>query len=63
MDDPDQGLDEGTRQFVLDHLVRLREDRKRTVVLTTTDPEVVHRLGVRVMRLQAGHLIQEGHAA
>jgi ABC-type multidrug transport system ATPase subunit len=63
MDDPDQGLDEATRQFVLDRLVRLRDDKKRTVVLTTTDPEVVDRLGVRVMRLQAGRLINEERPA
>jgi ABC-type multidrug transport system ATPase subunit len=56
MDDPDQGLDEGTRQLVLDLLVRLRDERKMTVVLTTTDPEVVQRLGVRVLELNQGRL-------
>jgi len=57
LDDPDQGLDETTRQFVLDYLVRLRDSAKRTVVLTTTAPEVVERLGVRVVRLESGQLI------
>jgi len=56
LDDPDQGLDEGTRQLVLDLLVRLRDERKMTVVLTTTDPEVVNRLGVRVLELNQGRL-------
>jgi ABC-type multidrug transport system ATPase subunit len=56
LDDPDQGLDEGTRQLVLDLLVRLRDERKMTVVLTTTDPEVVDRLGVRVLELNQGRL-------
>jgi ABC-type multidrug transport system ATPase subunit len=56
LDDPDQGLDEGTRQLVLDLLVRLRDERKMTVVLTTTDPEVVQRLGVRVLELNQGRL-------
>jgi ABC-type multidrug transport system ATPase subunit len=56
MDDPDQGLDEGTRQLVLDLLVRLRDERKVTLVLTTTDPEVVARLGVRVLELNQGRL-------
>jgi ABC-type multidrug transport system ATPase subunit len=63
MDDPDQGLDESTRQFVLDHLVSLRDDKKRTVVLTTTDPEVVERLGVRVLRLEQGRLVAEERRA
>lgn len=57
LDDPDQGLDEGTRELVLDLLVRLRDERKMTVVLTTTDPAVVERLGVRVMRLEQGRLV------
>jgi ABC-type transporter Mla maintaining outer membrane lipid asymmetry ATPase subunit MlaF len=57
MDDPDQGLDEATRELVLDLLVRLRDERKMTVVLTTTDPLVVERLGVRVMRLEQGRLV------
>jgi len=63
LDDPDQGLDEATRQFVLDYLVRLRDQATRTVVLTTTDPEVVERLRVRVLRLESGRLIAEGHRA
>lgn len=63
LDDPDQGLDETTRQFVLDYLVRLRDSAKRTVVLTTTDPEVVERLGVRVVRLESGQLINEERGA
>ena len=57
LDDPDQGLDEATRELVLDLLVRLRDERKMTVVLTTTDPIVVERLGVRVMRLEQGRLV------
>jgi len=57
LDDPDQGLDEGTRALVLELLVRLRDERKMTVVLTTTDPVVVERLGVRVMRLEQGRLV------
>ena len=56
LDDPDQGLDEGTRQLVLDLLVRLRDERRITLVLTTTDPEVVARLGVRVLELNQGRL-------
>jgi ABC-type multidrug transport system ATPase subunit len=63
MDDPDQGLDESTREFVLDHIVSLRDDKKRTVVLTTTDPEVVERLGVRVLRLEQGRLVTEERRA
>jgi ABC-type multidrug transport system ATPase subunit len=58
LDDPDQGLDESTRALVLDLLVRLRDERKMTVVLTTTDPVVVERLGVAVMRLEQGRLVQ-----
>ncbi|HEY3495319.1 MAG TPA: ATP-binding cassette domain-containing protein [Polyangiaceae bacterium] len=57
LDDPDQGLDEGTRELVLDLLVRLRDERKMTVVLTTTDPVVVQRLGVSVLRLEDGRLL------
>jgi ABC-type transporter Mla maintaining outer membrane lipid asymmetry ATPase subunit MlaF len=57
MDDPDQGLDEATRALVLDLLLRLRDERKMTLVLTTTDPLVVERLGVRVMRLEQGRLV------
>jgi ABC-type multidrug transport system ATPase subunit len=57
LDDPDQGLDEATRELVLDLLVRLRDERKMTVVLTTTDPLVVERLGVRVLRLEQGCLV------
>jgi len=63
LDDPDQGLDETTRQFVLDYLVRLRDQAERTVVLTTTDPEVVERLGVRVLRLESGQLVAEERRA
>jgi ABC-type methionine transport system ATPase subunit len=57
LDDPDQGLDESTRALVLDLLVRLRDERKMTVVLTTTDPAVVERLGVTVLRLEQGQLV------
>jgi ABC-type multidrug transport system ATPase subunit len=60
LDDPDQGLDEATRELVLDLLVRLRDERKMTVVLTTTDPVVVQRLGVTVLRLEQGRLIEGG---
>ena len=56
LDDPDQGLDETTRQMVLDLLVRLRDERRITLVLTTTDPEVVARLDVRVLELYHGRL-------
>ena len=56
LDDPDQGLDENTRELVLDLLMRLRDERKMTVVLTTTDPEVVQRLDVRVLELTQGRL-------
>lgn len=56
MDDPDQGLDEGTRELVLELLVRLRDERKMTLVLTTTDPEVVRRLDVPVLELVQGRL-------
>jgi ABC-type transporter Mla maintaining outer membrane lipid asymmetry ATPase subunit MlaF len=57
LDDPDQGLDEATTELVLDLLVRLRDDTSMTVVLTTTDPVVVERLRVPVMRLEGGRLI------
>lgn len=56
LDDPDQGLDEATRQLVLDLLVRLRDERQITLILTTTDPEVVARLGVRALELNQGRL-------
>jgi ABC-type sulfate/molybdate transport systems ATPase subunit len=56
MDDPDQGLDEATRELVLELLVRLRDERKMTLVLTTTDPEVVRRLDVPVLELVQGRL-------
>jgi ABC-type transporter Mla maintaining outer membrane lipid asymmetry ATPase subunit MlaF len=56
MDDPDQGLDESTRELVLELLVRLRDERKMTLVLTTTDPEVVRRLDVPVLELVNGQL-------
>ncbi len=59
MDDPDQGLDEATRQLVLDLLVRLRDDPKLTLVLTTTDPEVIERLGVGPLRLESGTLVRD----
>ena len=57
LDDPDQGLDEATTELVLDLLVRLRDDARMTVILTTTDPVVVDRLGVPVMRLENGRLV------
>jgi len=57
LDDPDQGLDEATTELVLDLLVRLRDDAGMTVVLTTTDPVVVERLGLPVMRLEFGRLV------
>jgi ABC-type transporter Mla maintaining outer membrane lipid asymmetry ATPase subunit MlaF len=57
LDDPDQGLDEATTELVLELLVRLRDDARMTVVLTTTDPVVVERLGVPVMRLEFGRLV------
>ncbi|HEX6764517.1 MAG TPA: ATP-binding cassette domain-containing protein [Polyangiaceae bacterium] len=58
LDDPDQGLDEATTELVLDLLVRLRDDARMTVVLTTTDPVVVERLAVPVMRLEHGRLAE-----
>lgn len=63
LDDPDQGLDPATRELVLELLVRLRDERKITVVLTTTDPAVVERLRVPVLRLDQGRLIEVGGAA
>jgi len=57
LDDPDQGLDEATTELVLDLLVRLRDDAAMTVVLTTTDPVVVERLRLPVMRLEFGRLV------
>jgi ABC-type glutathione transport system ATPase component len=36
--------------------VRLRDERRITLVLTTTDPEVIARLGVRVLELNQGRL-------
>ncbi len=63
LDDPDQGLDEGTREFVLDYLTTLCADKRRTIVLTTTDPEVVRRLNVRVLRLDQGRLGPEERRA
>lgn len=57
LDDPDQGLDQATTELVLELLVRLRDDARMTVVLTTTDPLVVERLGVPVMRLEYGRLV------
>jgi D-methionine transport system ATP-binding protein len=57
LDDPDQGLDEATTGLVLDLLVRLRDDVGMTVVLTTTDPVVVERLDLPVMRLEFGRLV------
>jgi ABC-type multidrug transport system ATPase subunit len=62
LDDPDQGLDPATRELVLELLVRLRDERKITVVLTTTDPAVVERLRVPVLRLDQGRLIEVGAA-
>jgi ABC-type multidrug transport system ATPase subunit len=56
LDDPDQGLDESTRALVLDLLVKLRDEKRITLVLTTTDPEVVARLDVRVLELNQGRL-------
>jgi ABC-type multidrug transport system ATPase subunit len=56
LDDPDQGLDESTRELVLELLVRLRDEKRVTLVLTTTDPEVIARLGVRVLELNQGRL-------
>jgi ABC-type transporter Mla maintaining outer membrane lipid asymmetry ATPase subunit MlaF len=63
LDDPDQGLDQATTELVLDLLVRLRDDARMTVVLTTTDPIVVERLGVPVMRLEYGRLVAEERRA
>jgi ABC-type multidrug transport system ATPase subunit len=63
LDDPDQGLDQATTELVLDLLVRLRDDARMTVVLTTTDPIVVERLGVPVMRLEYGRLVSEERRA
>jgi len=57
LDDPDQGLDQATTELVLELLVRLRDDPRMTVVLTTTDPLVVERLGLPVMRLEYGRLV------
>ncbi|HTQ07027.1 MAG TPA: ATP-binding cassette domain-containing protein [Polyangiaceae bacterium] len=56
LDDPDQGLDESTRELVLELLVKLRDEKRITLVLTTTDPEVVARLGVRALELNQGRL-------
>jgi ABC-type transporter Mla maintaining outer membrane lipid asymmetry ATPase subunit MlaF len=63
LDDPDQGLDEATTELVLDLLVRLRDDERMTVVLTTTDPVLVERLAVPVTRLESGRLVQGGRRA
>ena len=63
LDDPDQGLDVATTELVLELLVRLRDDARMTVVLTTTDPLVIERLELPVMRLEYGRLVQGEHGA
>jgi ABC-type multidrug transport system ATPase subunit len=62
LDDPDQGLDEATRELVLELLVRLRDERRITLVLTTTDPELLARLGVRVLEVHQGRLTSRSRA-
>jgi ABC-type methionine transport system ATPase subunit len=59
MDDPDAGLDESTKQLVYDRLRVIRDDPEITTVLTTTDPDLIDFLAVKVAHLEHGRLVPE----
>ncbi len=59
MDDPDAGLDESTKELVYERLKVLRDDPEITVVLTSTDPDLITFLGAPVVRLEHGRLVSD----
>jgi ABC-type lipoprotein export system ATPase subunit len=61
MDDPDAGLDESTKQLVFQRLESLRDDLSITMVVTSTDPELIAFLGARVVHLEHGLLLPGEH--
>ncbi len=62
MDDPDAGLDESTTELVYERLKVLRDDPEITVVLTSTDPDLVTFLGAPSLRLEHGRLVSEARS-
>jgi len=60
LDEPTSALDEANALLVVDTIARLREARGLSVVAVTHQPELVRRLGGRVLALAKGRL--ESHA-
>ena len=59
LDDPDGGLDSGTRNLVYERLERFRDDSGITVMVATNSRQLIDRLGIQPMELAHGHLLPE----
>jgi phospholipid/cholesterol/gamma-HCH transport system ATP-binding protein len=56
-DDPDAGLDSATRALVYQMLERFRDDPKLTMLIATNSRPLIERLGVNLVELSHGHLL------
>jgi phospholipid/cholesterol/gamma-HCH transport system ATP-binding protein len=59
LDDPDSGLDSGTRNLVYDRLEKFRDNSTMTVVIATNSRPLIERLAINPLELAHGHLLPE----
>ncbi len=58
-DDPDAGLDAGTRKLVYELLARFRDDPKITMVVASNSRPLIERMGVETVELRHGYLLRK----
>jgi phospholipid/cholesterol/gamma-HCH transport system ATP-binding protein len=59
LDDPDSGLDSGTRRLVYERLEKFRDNSTMTVVIATNSRQLIERLAIHPLELAHGHLLPE----
>jgi putative ABC transport system ATP-binding protein len=62
LDEPTSALDARSLHLVADLIGQLNRVRGLTVIIVTHQPEMIHRLGGRVLFLDKGHIIRETDA-
>jgi putative ABC transport system ATP-binding protein len=62
LDEPTSALDPRSLHLVADLIGQLNRVRGLTVIIVTHQPEMIHRLGGRVLFLDKGHIIRETDA-
>lgn len=62
-DEPTSALDVCARKYVLDELLRLREEWKTAVIIVTHDMDILSKVADTVIVLQKGRIVESGTAA